>query len=95
MSVPVTLLTKADCHLCDHAKEVLHRVAPDYGLHLETVDLATERGQHIAQDAGMLFPPAILVDGQPFCYGRLSERRLRRELDSRVARATPTRSAGA
>ena len=95
MSVPVTLLTKADCHLCDHAKEVLRRVAPDYGLYIDTVDLVTERGQRIAQHAGMLFPPALLIDGQPFCFGRLSERRLRRELDRRRSRSTPTGAAQA
>jgi len=29
----------------------------------------------------MAFPPAVFVDGQPFSYGRLSERKLRRTLD--------------
>ena len=31
------------------------------------------------------FPPGIFVDGEPFSYGRLSEKKLRRELDRRRA----------
>ena len=33
---------------------------------------------------GLLFPPGVLIDGEPFSYGRLSERKLRRELDRRL-----------
>ena len=33
-----------------------------------------------------VFPPAIFVDDEPFSYGRLSERKLRRALDRKVAR---------
>ena len=32
----------------------------------------------------MLFAPGVLVDGRPFSYGRLSERKLRRTLDKRL-----------
>jgi hypothetical protein len=31
----------------------------------------------------MAFPPAVLIDGEPFSYGRLSERKLRRDLARR------------
>jgi hypothetical protein len=31
-----------------------------------------------------MFAPGVLVDGEPFSYGRLSERKLRRELRRRV-----------
>jgi hypothetical protein len=34
----------------------------------------------LAARAGVLFAPGVLLDGRPFGYGRLSERRLRREL---------------
>ncbi len=32
----------------------------------------------------MLFPPGIFLDGEPFSYGRPSERKLRRELERRL-----------
>jgi hypothetical protein len=30
-----------------------------------------------------VFPPGVFLNGEPFSYGRLSERKLRRELDRR------------
>ena len=42
---------------------------------------ASEILQRLATQGGLLFPPGILIDGEPFSYGRLSERKLRRELD--------------
>jgi len=35
----------------------------------------------MARAAGIMFPPGILIDGEPFSYGR-SERKLRRALQS-------------
>ncbi|MFJ8814815.1 glutaredoxin family protein [Amycolatopsis thermoflava] len=79
--VEITLLTQADCGFCDHAKQVLDRVGADYHLHVTAIDLATEDGQRLAAHAGVLFAPGVLVAGQPFSFGRLSERKLRRALD--------------
>ena len=77
----ITLLTKENCHLCDHAKEVLGRVAADYPITVETVDVASREGSRTALEAGFLFPPGVLIGGRPFGQGRLSEGKLRRELD--------------
>lgn len=82
----VTLLTQEACSLCDHAKEVLARVARDHPLEVEEVSLATERGRELATRAGVLFAPGVLLDGHPFGYGRLSERRLRKRLREEPAR---------
>ena len=76
----VTLLTQADCALCEHAKAVLARVGEDHPLDVTEIDLATEHGRALAARAGMVFAPGVLVDGRPFGHGRLSERRLRRVL---------------
>lgn len=76
----VTLLTQDACSLCDHAKEVLARVRADHPLELEEISLTTERGKELAMRAGVLFAPGVLLDGSPFAFGRLSERRLRKHL---------------
>jgi glutaredoxin len=78
----ITLLTKAGCELCDEAKAVLARIAADTPVDVETVDLAGVRGRALAERSGMAFPPGVLIDGEPFSYGRLSERKLRRALAS-------------
>lgn len=79
---PVTLLTQSDCHLCEHAKAVLDRVGHDYPLTVTEIDLRSDTGQQVAADAGVLFAPGVLLDGQPFAYGRLSERKLRKALSN-------------
>ncbi len=80
---PVVLLTKDHCDLCEQAQEVLARVAVDHPLAVRLVDLASDEGVALAQEGGVLFPPGVLLDGRPFSYGRLSERKLRRELARR------------
>ena len=86
-SVEVTLLTQAECGFCDDAKKLLERLAKDYALRLSTVDLATPAGQRLAADGGVMFPPGIFLDGEPFSYGRPSERKLRKALAKRLAAA--------
>lgn len=76
----VTLLTQPECHLCDHAKTVLDNVAREHPLTVTEIDLQSDAGRRIAEDAGILFAPGVLLDGQPFAYGRLSERKLRKTL---------------
>ncbi len=76
----VTLLTQADCALCEHAKKVLDRVAEDHPLKVTEIGLATPWGRELADRARVMFAPGILLDGRPFSYGRLSERKLRRAL---------------
>jgi glutaredoxin len=76
----ITVLTKPDCPLCDHAKATLGRLAEQYQLTVETIPVDSPEGGELAASSGMAFPPAIFVDGRPFSYGRLSERKLRRAL---------------
>lgn len=81
----ITLLTQADCALCVHAKQVLEKVGADHPLTVTEIDLGSEEGQRLAMQAQVLFAPGILLDGRPFAYGRLSERRLRRALTTTTA----------
>ena len=83
--IDVTLLTQADCAYCEHAKSVLDRVSADYPLRIETLDLRSPRAEALARGSGGWFAPILFVAGTPFSHGRLSERRLRRELDRRAA----------
>jgi hypothetical protein len=78
--IKVVLLSQDHCGLCDHAKEVLGRIGADFPMAVETVDMKTSPGREMAEDAGILFPPGLLIDGKPFSYGRVSERKLRRTL---------------
>ncbi len=79
----ITLLTQPSCSMCTHAKSVLHRLEQEYRLSIQELDLASADGQQLAARAGVMFAPGLLLDGQPFSFGRVSERKLRRALDRR------------
>ncbi|MFZ5851531.1 MAG: glutaredoxin family protein [Actinomycetota bacterium] len=79
----VTLLTRPACDLCEQAKQVLARVSTDHLLRVEEVALDSPEGQALALRHAVLFAPGVLLDGEAFSYGRLSEKRLRRALQSR------------
>jgi len=83
----VLLLSQQDCVLCNQAKELLSRLEAHYPLDVETVDFYSARGFELTKSGRMLFPPGIFLDGQPFSYGRLSERKLRREIEARLSQA--------
>ena len=82
----VTLLTQDDCAFCDQAKILLARLSAEYPLEVEELDLGSEEGRRLAEAGGMIFAPGIVLDGEPFCYGRPSERKIRRELNRRLDR---------
>lgn len=84
-SVEITLLVQPACGLCDHAKAVLARVGADHPITVREVDLTGDEGRVLAERSGVLFAPGIFVDGAPFGFGRLSEKRLRKALDARGA----------
>jgi hypothetical protein len=82
--VQLMLLTQDNCGLCDHAKQILQRVGQQYRLQITEINLTSAEGRRLAHDAGVLFAPGLLVDGEPFSFGRLSERKLRRALNQRA-----------
>ena len=80
----VLLLTQEHCGFCAQAKGTLDRLAVEYGLSVSTLDLGSPEGEALAVRSGLLFPPGIFLDGELFSYGRLSERKLRREIERRL-----------
>lgn len=84
-TVSVLILTQESCGFCDAAKAVLERLARKYPLSVSTVSLETAAGQELAEKGGILFPPGIFFDDEPFCYGRPSEPQLRAEIERRLS----------
>lgn len=76
----ITLLTQPACTYCEHAKEVLSRVALEHPLQVEEIPLDSPEGRALATRHGVVFAPGILVDGDILGFGRLSEKKLRRRL---------------
>ncbi len=82
-SVEVLLLTQADCAYCHDAEGILARLSAEYGFVTTILDLETLKAREIAVRSGVMFPPGILIGGEPFSYGRPSERKLRRAFERR------------
>ncbi len=80
----VLLLTQENCGFCTQAKEILDRLSVEYGFSVSTLVVGSPEGQTLALRSGVLFPPGIFLDGEPFSYGRPSERKLRREIERRL-----------
>ena len=78
--VEVVLLTKPDCTFCDQAKAILERLSSEFPLTVRTVLLDSAEGEELAVRNGLVFPPGILLNNQPFSHGRPSEGKLRRQL---------------
>jgi len=87
--IEITVLTQPDCAFCEQAAVVLARVSQDHPLVVRHIQLGSEEGRALAQRHGVLFAPGVLLEGQLLSYGRLSERRLRRELARRAAPPSP------
>ena len=73
-----------NCAFCELAKQILQRLSDEFSFSTLLVDLGSPPGQELAEQAGVLFAPGILINGKPFSYGRPSERKLRRELGRRL-----------
>src|SRR5438093_8431938 len=87
MTSHITLVTAVDCHLCEHARSVAHRLAAE--LKVEVQELAWESPDaEVVRRDGVPFPPALYIGDQLLGYGRISEGGVR----SRLARVSLTHS---
>ncbi|TFC89987.1 thioredoxin family protein [Cryobacterium sp. TMT4-31] len=78
----VTVLTQEACPSCVNAKNTLAQLADEYPFNIVEIPLASAEGRDLANRVGIVFAPGILIDGELFSYGRLSEKKLRRHLSS-------------
>lgn len=78
----LVLLSAPDCHLCRHARDVLDALEADGLLRWRELDADSLEGQRLAAGAPPLRPLLLDANGAVIAYGRLSQRRLARDLDS-------------
>lgn len=79
--VEVLIVTSTACHLCERAKDILTRLTTEYRLRWREVDITSPEGSGIARESRAPFPPVIVVEGSIYGHGRLSEKKLRKDLD--------------
>lgn len=70
-------VTGEDCHLCEHGRRVLDAL----GVARREIDAESSEARQLAEAGVPLSFLPVLTDGdRVLAYGRLSEKRLRREL---------------
>ena len=77
MTARVTVVTRADCHLCDVAEDAVARIAAEAGVGWSAVDVDADPAL-LAEYSDLV--PVILVDGRMHGYWRVEEDRLRAAL---------------
>ena len=80
---PLVLLTESDCHLCQHAKGVL----AELGVQWREVGGDSQEGMRLAASAPPMRPVLLTTDGRILAYGRLSLKRLRKQLGVQEVKA--------
>lgn len=73
----LTLITRAQCHLCDVAKEAMARVASAAGVQWQELDVDSDPE---LQEEYSDRVPVVLLDGREHGYWRVEEERLLRDL---------------
>ena len=79
MTSRLTLVTAVDCHLCEHARSVAHRLAAELKFEIRELAWDSPEADVVRRD-GVLFPPALYAGDQLVGYGRISEGGVRRRL---------------
>ena len=77
----VTVLTSPACHLCEDALQALGELGRDFPLHVREIDMLSVEGRSLIQRFRPPMPPAVIIDGALFSFGRLPRKKLRRFLE--------------
>lgn len=86
MSIEVEVFSSPGCSKCGRAKEVLRKLAEDIGGgRIEWREVNVLEELDYAVSLGVLATPAIAIDGELAFTGLPSVRKLRGELDRRLA----------
>jgi glutaredoxin len=73
----VTLITRAGCHLCEEAEQLLRQLAGELGFGYREVDVDASA---VLQNEFSDRVPVILIDGKEHGYWRVEEPRFRKAL---------------
>lgn len=82
--IGVILLTSAGCHLCEDARGSLKSLAGEFDLEVREVDMSSAEGLELIRRYRPPMPPAVLIDGELFSFGRLPRTKLRRILEGQA-----------
>lgn len=72
MGVKVLLVTSEGCKPCSRVKRVLKELEVDIpDLNVEMVELNSPAGSRLSLENGILYPPAVFIEGRLFAKGKV------------------------
>lgn len=84
----ITLVHATACHFCDEAEEVLGELRGRYAIEVALLHAESAAGAALLAEHRPAMYPLVLVDGDYFSCGRLSRKKLVKQLDAMGARVT-------
>ncbi|CAH2896635.1 MULTISPECIES: glutaredoxin family protein [Paraburkholderia] len=82
---PLTLYSRAWCHLCDDMRAALEPLLAEFGAQVEIIDVDSDPSLEARYNE---LVPVLLCDGIELCHYRLDESRVREALAARTAAAS-------
>ena len=82
---PLTLYSRAWCHLCDDMRAALEPLLAEFGAQIEVIDVDSDPSLEARYNEQV---PVLLCDGIELCHYRLDESRVREALAARTAAAS-------
>jgi len=79
---PLTLYSRAWCHLCDDMRAALEPLLAELGAQVEVIDVDSDPSLEARYNE---LVPVLLCDGIELCHYRLDESRVREALAARTA----------
>lgn len=73
----IILYKRKDCHLCDHALELLRQLQNEYDFTLKLVDIG--KSDDLEEKYG-LYIPVVEIDGEVIQFGQIDEFTIRMRL---------------
>jgi hypothetical protein len=73
-------LTAPDCAFCTDGRPIVQRLGREMGLEVAELAWDSPRGKALVGRESAFFPPAVYLDDRLLGYGRVSERKLRKQL---------------
>ncbi len=72
MSVKVLLVTSEGCKPCSRVKRILGELQAHMpNLSVEEVEMSSPAGSKLAMENGVLYPPAVFIEGKLFAHGKV------------------------
>ena len=80
----VVILSQDGCSWCDDVKRTITAASMRYPINVRVIDIGSAEGSAMGLATGVMFPPAVFIDGRLLGYGHLSERWLSQEIERRM-----------